>query len=76
MLVLCIFRREYADRSTCLHALLPTLAENTVLNRIDLPVDPLTSGEAQAFAEQLMGQRDRRAIAQIVADSGGSPLFP
>jgi serine/threonine protein kinase/tetratricopeptide (TPR) repeat protein len=75
MLVLCIFRREYADRSTCLQLLLPTLAENPVLNRVDLPVDPLTSGEAQAFAQQLMGERDSRVIAQIVADSGGSPYF-
>jgi hypothetical protein len=75
MLVLCIFRREYADRSACLQALLPTLSENPVLNRIDLPIEPLTAGEAQAFARQLMGERDSHAIAEIVADSGGSPYF-
>jgi serine/threonine protein kinase len=75
MLVLCTYRREYADRSACLQTLLPTLRENPALNRIDLPVEPLTAGEARDFATQLMGESHAGAISQIVADSGGSPYL-
>lgn len=75
MLVLCTYRREYADRSTCLQTLLPTLRGNPALNRIDLAVEPFTASEARAFATQLMGERHGEAIAQIVADSGGSPYL-
>ena len=75
MLMLCTFRREYADRSTCLQTLLPSLRANPALHHIDLPVEPLTAGEARAFATQLMGESGGQAIAQIVADSGGNPYF-
>jgi hypothetical protein len=75
MLVLCTYRREYAARSNCLQSLLPALEENPELRRIDLPVEPLTPGEAQAFAAQLMGETQGSAIAQVVADSGGSPYL-
>ncbi len=75
MLMLCTYRREYAERSACLQMLLPTLQENPAIKRVDLPVEPLTTGEAREFATQLMGESDAGAIAQIVADSGGSPYL-
>jgi predicted ATPase len=75
MLVLCTFRREYADRSTCLQTLSHTLIGNPALHRVDIPVEPLTSAEARAFATQLMGEKDGQTIAQIVTDSGGSPYL-
>jgi len=75
MLVLCTYRREYADRSLCLQTLLPALRNNPALNWIDLPVEPLTAGETQALATQLMGETRGDAIARVVADSGGSPYL-
>ncbi len=75
MLVLCTYRREYANRSTCLQTLLPALAENPALSLQDLPVEPFSASEAQMFATQLMGDAQGAAIAQVVADSGGSPYL-
>ena len=75
MLVLCTYRREYADRSACLQTLLPALRGNPALNLIDIPVEPLTAGETQALATELMGEARGDAIARVVADSGGSPYL-
>src|SRR5260370_26493255 len=55
--------------------MLPTMKEILKINRSELPVEPLTPGEAQAFATQLMGETQGYAIAQVVADSGGSPYL-
>ena len=75
MLVLCTYRREYAERSVCLQTLLPALKVNPALDWIDVPVEPLTAGETQAFATQLLGESRADAIARVVADSGGSPYL-
>ncbi len=75
MLVLCTYRAEYAARSLCLQTLLPALAENSALHLVEIPLAPLSATEARTFAAQLMGENRSEAIAQVVADSGGSPYL-
>src|SRR5262249_61508848 len=73
ILLLCTYRRENAERSVCLQTLLPALRVNGAINWIDVPVEPLTAGETQAFAAQLIGEARHDAIERVVVESGGSP---
>ena len=75
MLLLCTYRRENAERSVCLQTLLPALRVNSAIRWIDVPVEPLTAGETQAFATQLIGEARSDAIARVVVESGGSPYL-
>jgi serine/threonine protein kinase len=77
MLLLGCYRREDADSSSCLRALLKREDRDHTASWRELAVEPLTEDEGKELALALLtqaGVEARRAEA-IARESGGSPFF-
>jgi serine/threonine protein kinase len=79
LLLLGIYRSEYAEASPSLQRLLAGPPEGTAdVARRTLEVDPLTEEEARALALEMLGEdtpRQHRLAEEIARESGGIPYF-
>ena len=76
----CSYRREYADSSACLRALLQTSpSARDSQRRYDLPIEPLDQAEAEQLALALLGTGKSRTLQleaeSIARESEGGPYF-
>jgi hypothetical protein len=77
MLVLCIYRREYRERSPCLAALFELQRANPAICWFDIAVNPFSAEETKSFAQSLLGDSAVSEVvtSRIARESGGNPYF-
>ena len=77
VLVLCTFRGEYTDRSSCLAELFSMQKANDSVRWFEVAVEPFSPEDSRKFAMQLIGRTPGMAeIAERIAEeSGGNPYF-
>jgi serine/threonine protein kinase/tetratricopeptide (TPR) repeat protein len=77
ILLICTYRREYADRSPCLAALFEMRGTNASVQWFDVPVDPFPPEDCRELAMQVLGSApEASAIADKIAqESAGNPYF-
>ena len=78
--LICSYRREYAESSACLRALLESAPSHRAgRGRHDLPIEPLDQAEAEQLALALLGPGESRTLeleaASIARESEGGPYF-
>ena len=74
ILLICAYRREEAERSSCVTTLLES-ADRYRVQRIDIAVDPLSPEESGELARKLLGPGEAARSERIARESGGNAYF-